>query len=87
MQTFYIVFFCFCRADTDKIKLRTFWHWDTSDSEPSARRFLIYYICLCGSYLALVTGPFGNLSSDFSIFVDFIARERALQTMELNSGT
>ena len=34
-------------------------------------------------YLALVTGPFGNLSSDFSVSVDSIARERALQTMEL----
>ena len=29
-----------------------------------------------GPYLVLVTGPFGNLSSDFKTFVDFIARER-----------
>jgi hypothetical protein len=40
---------------------------------------------LYSSYLALVTGPFGNLSSDFSVLVDFIARERALQTMELRN--
>ena len=36
-----------------------------------------------GPYLVLVTGPFGNLSSDFKTFVDFIARERAMQTMVL----
>ena len=29
-------------------------------------------------YIALVTGPFGNLSSDFNLLVDFIARERAM---------
>jgi hypothetical protein len=34
-------------------------------------------------YIALVTGPFGNLSSDFSALVDFIARERAMQTIKL----
>jgi hypothetical protein len=34
-------------------------------------------------YIALVTGPFGNLSSDFNTLVDFIARERAMQTMKL----
>ena len=34
-------------------------------------------------YIALVTGPFGNLSSDFNLLVDFIARERAMQTMKL----
>ena len=33
-------------------------------------------------YIALVTGPFGNLSSDFNLLVDFIARERAMQTGE-----
>ena len=31
----------------------------------------------------MVTGSFGNLPSDFSTLVDFIARERAMQTMEL----
>ncbi len=31
----------------------------------------------------MVTGPFGSLSSKFDTLVDFIARERALQTMEL----
>ena len=36
-------------------------------------------------YIALVTGPFGNLSSDFNLLVDFIARERAMQTMKLRS--
>ncbi len=35
--------------------------------------------------IVLVTGPFGNLSSDFSTLVDFIARERAMQTMKLRS--
>jgi hypothetical protein len=30
-----------------------------------------------GKYLALVTGPFANLSSDFNALVDLIARERA----------
>ena len=30
-----------------------------------------------GKYLALVTGPFANLSSDFNVLVDLIARERA----------
>ena len=34
-------------------------------------------------YIALVTGPFGYLSSDFNLLVDFIARERAMQTMKL----
>ena len=34
-------------------------------------------------YIALVTGPFGNLFSDFNLLVDFIARERAMQTMKL----
>jgi len=29
-------------------------------------------------YIALVTGPFGNFPSDFSLLVDFIARERAI---------
>ena len=38
-----------------------------------------------GPYLVLVTGPFGNLSSDFKTFVDFIARERAMQTMALQN--
>ena len=38
-----------------------------------------------GPYLVLVTGPFGNLSSDFKTFVDFIARERAMQTMALRN--
>jgi len=38
-----------------------------------------------GPYLALVTGPFGNLSSDSKTFVDFIARERAMQTMALRN--
>ncbi len=38
---------------------------------------------LYGEYVALITGPFGNLSSDFSTLVDFIARERAMKTMEL----
>ncbi len=33
--------------------------------------------------LALVTVPFGYLSCDFDTLVDFIARARALQTMEL----
>ena len=37
-------------------------------------------------YIALVTGPFGNLSSDFSLLVDFIARERAMQTIKLRSA-
>jgi hypothetical protein len=31
----------------------------------------------------LVTGPFGNLSSDFNTLVDFIARELAMRTMKL----
>ena len=43
----------------------------------------VHELSLYSPYLALVTGPFGNLSSDFSVLVDFIARERALQTMEL----
>ncbi len=34
-------------------------------------------------YIALVTGPVGNLSSDFNTLVDFIARERAMQTIKL----
>ena len=34
-------------------------------------------------YIALLTGPFGNLSSDFNLVVDFIARERAMQTIKL----
>ncbi len=34
-------------------------------------------------YLVLVIGPFGNLSSDFKTFVDFIARKRAMQTVAL----
>ena len=38
-----------------------------------------------GPYLVLVTGPFGSLSSDFKTFVDFIARERAMQTMALRN--
>ncbi len=33
--------------------------------------------------MVLVTGPFGKLSSDFNTLVDFIARERAMQTMKL----
>ena len=33
-------------------------------------------------YIVLVTGPFGNLSSDFNTSVDFIARERAMQTVK-----
>ena len=32
-----------------------------------------------GEYLALVTGPFANLSSDFNVLVDLIARERAFR--------
>jgi hypothetical protein len=36
-----------------------------------------------GKYMVLVTGPFGNLSSDFNTLVDFIARERAMRTMKL----
>ena len=32
-----------------------------------------------GEYLALVTGPFANLSSDFNALVDLIARERAFR--------
>ena len=43
----------------------------------------VHELNLYGVYVALVTGPFGNLSSDFSTLVDFIARERAMQTMEL----
>ena len=38
-----------------------------------------------GPYHVLVTGPFGNLSSDFTSLVDFIARELAMQTMELRN--
>ena len=37
-------------------------------------------------YIALVTGLFGNLSSDFNLLVDFIARERAMQTIKLRSA-
>ncbi len=36
-----------------------------------------------GKYMVLVTGPFGNLSSDFNTLVDFIARERDMRTMKL----
>ena len=32
--------------------------------------------------MVLVTGPFGNLSSDFNTLVDFIARKRAMRTMK-----
>ena len=32
-----------------------------------------------GEYLALVTGPFANLSSDFNVLADLIARERAFR--------
>ena len=35
-----------------------------------------------GRYFVLVSGPFANLSSDFNPLVDFIARERSLQTIE-----
>lgn len=35
-----------------------------------------------GKYFVLISGPFANLSSDFKPLVDFIARERSLQTIE-----
>ena len=35
-----------------------------------------------GKYFVLVSGPFANLSRDFNPLVDFIARERSLQTIE-----
>ena len=44
---------------------------------------LLFEQCKTYLYIALVTGPFGNLSSDFNLLVDFIARERAMQTMKL----
>ncbi len=40
-------------------------------------------LSLYGPYLALVTRLFGSLSSNFDTLVHFIARERALQTMDL----
>ena len=42
-----------------------------------------------GQYLALVAGPFSNLSSDFRVLVDFLARVRAvrlLNTWETKPG-
>ena len=41
----------------------------------------VHELGLYGS--ALLTGPFGSHSSDFSILVGFIARERAFLSMEL----
>ena len=35
-----------------------------------------------GKYFALVSGPFANLSSDFTPLVEIIARERSLHTIE-----
>ena len=35
-----------------------------------------------GKYFVLISGPFVNLSNDFKPLVDFIARERSLQTIE-----
>ena len=43
----------------------------------------VHELGMYGEYVALVTGPFGNLSTDFKSLVDFIARERAMQTMKL----
>jgi hypothetical protein len=36
-----------------------------------------------GQYAVLITGPFGNFSKDFDVFVDLIAREWAMQTLNL----
>ena len=38
----------------------------------------VHELGLYPEYIVLVTGPFGNLSSDFSLLVEFIARERAI---------
>ncbi len=35
-----------------------------------------------GKYTVLVTGPFGELSSEFALLVDYIARERAMLTIK-----
>ena len=43
----------------------------------------VHELGLYPKYIVLVTGPSGNLSSDFNLLVEFIARERAMQTMEL----
>ena len=43
----------------------------------------VHELSLYPEYIVLVTGPFGSLSSDFNLLVEFIARERAMQTMKL----
>ena len=82
---------CCCHFDISENKCRKV-HTNTAfsikylgeelDSRHPGSTF-VHELNLYGVYVALVTGPFGNLSSDFSTLVDFIARERAMQTMEL----
>jgi hypothetical protein len=48
---------------------------DEPDRHPGST--FVHELNLYGSNLSLVTGPFGNLSSDFSTFVDFVARKLA----------
>ncbi len=57
--------------------------WFALNNASNPGSAFVHELSLYGEYVALVTGPFGNLPSDFNTLVDFMARERAVQAKEL----